>query len=427
MLDVFRAIAGEVTVSARTTGVAQVPEAEARNSVAAFEAHCGDIVLPCFSNERGNFSEVRGANVLIYFPHGLGDWIQFGVVLENLEPSNQYWMTRFGDDSVSLIEHCENAKPIYLGHNGTQDEATNHSASGHFGVTFQELNGSPLTLRVPWYLRECLVKHKIDVVLWPAFAETGGRRQPPYHSKARSSLSHLASKPLWPLLASPLASSINFATDGFVTAWVEARLRQLLSPGDRLCVIARTGYTSPGKNWGHRWREDLPLSQQLEGQECRDFMTILRRIDSKWKFLVMEDYIPNDTNTVTSRDLCAYSYAEVFGAAHRPNIPLGLTMKVVARNADLCVGVPTGPYHLCMLHPSLPTIGLWIEHLPSWFDEPKSASIHIVSRNVTDCGLASLPGSFSGWMGLHFEMMLLNTRTISADQVIAACETLLRA
>jgi hypothetical protein len=37
-------------------------------------------------------------------------------------------------------------------------------------------------------------------------------------------------------------------------------------------------------------------------------------------------------------------------------------MKVLANLADLCVGVPAGPYHLAMAKPSLPTVGICKEY-----------------------------------------------------------------
>jgi len=60
--------------------------------------------LAVHSHDRGDFANVRHKNVLLYWPHGFGDWAQFSQVLPFLEPTNRYWITRFGDDSVSLMD-----------------------------------------------------------------------------------------------------------------------------------------------------------------------------------------------------------------------------------------------------------------------------------------------------------------------------------
>src|SRR5580704_4172724 len=45
---------------------------------------------------------LKNSNVLIYFPHGFGDWVQFSYILPHLDPSNRYWITRFGDHNISV-------------------------------------------------------------------------------------------------------------------------------------------------------------------------------------------------------------------------------------------------------------------------------------------------------------------------------------
>ncbi len=32
----------------------------------------------------------------------------------------------------------------------------------------------------------------------------------------------------------------------------------------------------------------------------------------------------------------------------------------------------------------MPRVGIWIQHLPSWYDEPNTASVHVISRNVRE-------------------------------------------
>jgi hypothetical protein len=384
--------------------------------------------LAAYSHERGRFSALRNARVLLYFPHGFGDWVQFAVVLPLLEPSNRYWMTRYGDDNIAVIDGCGYAEPVYLGLNGTQNGDGALYENQHFGLDYDALDGSEREVLLPDSLAALCERERIDALLWTSFPEIGGTRVYPYHSKARNIIRHLA--PAERLndgaLAAPLPSPLRFEVDPAIARWVEARLMNLVGlRGRRLCLIARNGYTSIGKNWGHEFREDLPPEKRREGEECRDFMRLLRRKDDRWRFLIAEDRLFAGDDTMRSAELGAYSYAELFGTLDQPMIPFGLVMKVLARVADLCVGVPVGPYHLCMAKPDLPTVGLWIEHLPSWFDEPKEASIHVISRNVRDRALDRQPGSFFSRSGLRYRSMYVETRAIMGEQVLSAVEALL--
>jgi len=384
--------------------------------------------LRVYTHERGGFSGLRDVKVLVYFPHGFGDWVQFSRVLPLLEPTNRYWMTRYGDDNVALIDRCTYAQPVYLGLNGTQNGDGAAFASRHFGLDYEMLDGGERELLLPDSLVEFCERERIDAMLWTSFPEIGGNFEYPYHSKARNVLRHLVSKPRLEAadLAGPLGSGLSFEVDPWVTHWVESRLKNLLGlRGRKLCLIGRNGYTSIGKNWGHRWREELPAGKRREGEECRDFMRLLRANDDRWTFLIAEDRLFDGDDTVRSPELHAFSYADVFGTIDQPMIPFGLVMKVLASVADLCVGVPVGPYHLCMAKPELPTVGLWLEHVPSWYEEPKEASIHVVSRNVRDRAIDRKPGSFFTKSRLIYRTMYVETRVITGEQAFAAAQLLL--
>ncbi len=384
--------------------------------------------LPVYTHERGAFNGVRDAKVLIYFPHGLGDWAQFARVLPMLEPSNRYWMTRYGDDCIALVNRCAGARPVYLGVNGTQNGDGAAFENRHFGLEYTRLDGSPRDVVLPDSLLEFCEREQIDALLWTSFPEIGGRIPYPHHSKARNVIRHLVSADRLAKfdLASPLPNPLSFEVDPFVRRWVEARLRTLLGlRGRRLCLIARNGYTSIGKNWGHEFREELPPGKRREGQECRDFMRSMRAKDDRWIFLVFEDRLFEGDDTVRSRELEAYSYAELFGTIDQPMIPFGLVVKVLASIADLCVGVPVGPFHVCMAKPDLPVVGIWIEHVPSWYEEPKEASIHLIGRCVRERRLNRLPGSFFTKSHLHYRSTYTETRGVAGEHVLAAVEELL--
>lgn len=367
--------------------------------------------------------------MLIYFPHGFGDWVQFASVLPLLEPSNRYWMTRFGDDNVALVDRCAFADPVYLGLNGTQNGDGAAFANRHFGLDYDRLDGSEREILMPDSLAEFCEREHIEAFLWTSFPEIGGNVAYPFHSKARNMLRFLLTPERRAALdlARPLPSTVSFDVDPSVRGWVESRLKNLLGlRGRKLCLIARNGYTSIGKNWGHRFREDLPPAQRREGAECRDFMHLLRRSDDRWRFLVIEERLFEGDDTLRSAALGAHSYAEVFGTLDQPMIPFGLVMKVVASLADLCVGVPVGPYHLCMAKPDLPVVGLWIEHVPSWYEEPRPGAVHVISRNVRERAIDRKPGSFFTRSGLRYQTQYVETRVITGEQVFAAAEHILR-
>jgi hypothetical protein len=380
-----------------------------------------------YTDECGGFKDLRGANVLIYFPHGFGDWVQLSHVLALLEPSNRYWIAGFGDGNVGVIEGHATVMPAYPGTHGPPDPG-DASTLPDLGLHYETLDGSERDLHLTSALHELCERNRIDAVLWCSFPETHGAVPFPYQSKARNVVRWIASEQRAARIdfGLPLTSSLAFAVPRTVRRWVESRLRDRFVPrGRKLCIVVRNGYTSVGKNWGHRFREDLPVAVQREGEECRDFMRLMVRKDPRWMFLVTEERLFEGDDTVRSPDLHCFSYAQAFGTVETPVVPHGLVMKVLANAADLCVGVPSGPYHLCMAKAELPTIGLWIEHLPSWYDEPKPASIHVLSRNTRDAGLHRRPGSFFSRGQLQFRTLALETRVIPGADVVTAAEQLL--
>lgn len=381
-----------------------------------------------FSDASGHFRDVRNANVLIYFPHGFGDWVQLSYVLPLLEPSNRYWITGFGDDNIAVMENDSRVNPIYLGVNSARCLDGEALGCQNLGLDWEQVNGSMQALRLPGPLHDICRRNEIDTVLWSSYPETYGYQPFPYHSKPRNIIPNLVPEKILEKidLGAPLKSSIRFEVSPWVQQWVESKLMTVVGlRGHMLCVVGRHGYSSVGKNWGHLWREDLPSDRRREGEECRDFMRLMLQKDNRWRFLVVEDRLYSGDDTVRSADLHAYSYAELFGTPESSCLPFGLVMKVVLNLAELFVGVPAGPYELSMAKPQLPTVGIWIEHLPSWYDEPKTASLHVIGRNIHECGRDERPGSFSRSNGLEFRTMWVDTRIITGEQVMTAVEQLI--
>lgn len=386
-----------------------------------------DHPLRVFTQDSGDFRSLRNTNVLVYFPHGFGDWVQFSYILPLLSRSNRYWFARFGDDNTSVLDGCEYAKPAYMGINSTHCGDGEHYGNRHFGLEYDRIDGTEQHVKLPASILNLCREEEIEALLWIGFGEVWGRAEAPYHTKARNQITKLASPKALERasLDRPLSSALSFDVPAPMRSWVESRLAAHTGWGPRrLCLISRNGYTAVGKNWGHMFREDMPDGGKMEGQECRDFMRLMLRKGPQWVFVVIEDRLFEGEHTVRDAQYNCFSYAELFGEPANSTVPFGWVMKALVNCADLSIGVPTGPYHLSMAKPGLPTIGLWIEHLPSWYDEPKEESIHLVSRNVRDRGFYARPGSFFEKGALKFNHVEVGTRILTAEQVLSAAEFL---
>ena len=78
-----------------------------------------------------------------------------------------------------------------------------------------------------------------------------------------------------------------------------------------------------------------------------------------------------------------------------------------------------------MVKQGLPVVGLWIEHFPSWYDEPKAESIHLISRNLAEMGEDRKPGTFSEAGGLVFRTRWLQSRIIPGQSAFEATSSFL--
>jgi hypothetical protein len=376
-------------------------------------------------NDEG-FKALKNVNVLIYWPHGVGDFVFLGYILPLLEPTNRYWVTRFGDDMVSVMEGSELVTPIYTGQVKANDGR--NWGNRHFGLKYEELHNEEYLITVPKGLHNVLMKNCINVLFWSGFPETYGHVSYPFHSKARNVIPNMVSEEiiLSTQLNSPLRNSISLHVDSWLQRWVESRLATFTGfPDRKLCLIGRNGHTNIDKNWGHRWREDMPEGKRIQGEECRDFMKLLLKKDPNWMFLSIEDRCFEGEHTLRSKELNAFTYADLFGYGDASRLPFGLVMKALINLADLAVGVPAGMLFLSSLRNDLPTVGIWTAHLPSWYYEPGQSAIHVISKNIVDSRLDQRPGSFESRYGLHFNQLKVDTRIITGEQVLFAVEKLI--
>jgi hypothetical protein len=350
--------------------------------------------------DRGRFAALRDARVLIYWPHGLGDWVHFGAIAPLLEPSNGYAITRFGDDYVSLMEGSSGAQPLFSGVRSPGDGAE-HGVR-HLGLSLRQCDGRSRNVEFPAPLDESVRRFAPEILLWTDYPETEGRTAYPFHTKARNLVrllvrpAHLASFDL----AAPLRNAIDFAPPAPTQRLVDERLASFAPPGTRVCVISRTGLTAARKNWG-------------DASEARGFVAAMRRDSPRWRFISMDE--ENLGEGVAG-------FRALFADAGEPFARL---YKALAQRSDLFVGIPAGPLHLTLARGGVPTIGLWLAHHPDWYDEPNPDAIHLVGRYVRDRAFDRRPATTTKPPSLRHRLVYLDTQTIGAEPVVEAARTVI--
>ncbi len=350
--------------------------------------------------DRGRFAALRDERVLIYWPHGLGDWVHLGAVLPLLEASNAYAITRFGNDYVSVMEGNALVRALPSGTLAPGDGS--EIGAPHLGLSLRRCDGRVATLELAPPLDESVTDFAPGVVLWTDYPETEGRTAYPFHTKARN-LARLLVRPERLAafdLSSPLANSIAFDAPAAACRMVDERLAVFAPRGTRLGVISRAGVTASRKNWG-------------DGSEAREFVAAMRAISPRWRFVSMDDEALGEG---------VAGFRELFGAAAEPFARL---YKALVARAGLFVGIPAGPLHLTMARGGVPTIGLWLAHHPDWYDEPNPNAIHLVGRYVRERGFDRRPATTTKPPSLAHRLRYLETRSIAAAAVAEAARELI--
>ncbi|MBV8198055.1 MAG: hypothetical protein JO263_07965 [Candidatus Eremiobacteraeota bacterium] len=353
--------------------------------------------LPALREDRGRFARLADAGVLIYWPHGFGDWVHFGAVAALLEPSNRYAITRFGDDYVSVMENCRVVTPLFGGVRRPSDGE--ELGSPHFGLRLKDCNGKRRRIAVPEPLRDSVARFAPDALLWTDYPETEGRTAFPFHTKARNLVRLLVAPDRLNAakLYEPLQSAIDFSPPAGVQKIVDERLARFAPPGTRLCVISRTGVTAARKNWG-------------DGSEATEFAALLRARTQRWRVLSMDDGTAGDA---TFRDLF-----------HSIDQPFARVFKALAARIELFVGIPAGPLHFVLARGGIPTVGLWLAHHPDWYDEPNPAAIHLIGSYVRERGFDRRPATLTKPPAHAHRVRLVAGQTIEARDVMAAADEL---
>lgn len=369
-------------------------------AVTAVDPSLPRTVLGAMREDRGRFADLRGARVLIYWPHGLGDWVHLSAIAPLLEQSNAYAITRFGDDYVSVMERNRFFKPLWSGVRAPGDGSERRAA--HLGISLRECNGRRVSLALPPPLDEEVLQFAPEALLWTDYPETEGRSAYPFHTKARN-LARLLVRPerLQGFdLSQPLPSSIDFSASEEVRRRVDERLARFAPPGSRIALVSRAGVTAARKSWG-------------DGSEFAQVAAALAQRDPRWRFISMDEETPHPA---------VAGFRALFGDVDEP---FARVLKATLARTDLTIAVPAGPLHVAMSRGGIPVVGLWLAHHPDWYDEPNPNAVHLIGRHVRDRGFDRRPATTTKPPSLAHRIEYLDTLDVPAAAVLAAVDELI--
>jgi hypothetical protein len=343
--------------------------------------------------DRQRFARLRNERAVLYWPHGLGDWVHLGVLAPLLEPSNRYAVTRAGDDYVAMLDGQQMLQPLYGGSLAPSDRLDGEPA--HWGLRQSALRGSAVAATLAHDFAPVLRAFDPTALLWTDYPETEGRSAFPYHTKIRN-LARLLVEPKRLAtfdLSQPLANALEFTVPAAVQRAIDQRIATFAPPGTRIAILSRAGVTAPRKNW--------------DVAQARQFAAGLRAYDSRWRLLSMD----GDDFEATA------DFRAVFGDLQ---IPFATAFKAVLQRSELLAGVPAGPLHVAMSSNALAVVGIWRAHHPDWYDEPNARAIHVVGSIVRERKFHLRPATTTKPASLQHRLTYVDAPEIPAEAVLAA-------
>lgn len=351
--------------------------------------------------DRGRFATLRNERVFMYWPHGLGDWVHLAAILPLFDPSNAYAIARFGDDYSSVLEGNAHVRVLPSGARALGDGSA--QGAKHLGLVLGRLDGRPQDLDVPEPLAHALADFQPSVALWTDYPETEGRTAFPFHTKARNLARLLVSRQRLESfdLSRPLPTTLDTAIAPALQGAIDERLRNFAPPGTKRYVLSRAGFTAERKNW--------------DVAEARAFVRMVQRENPQARIVAMEDPAFGDDSAWPGREIVA-GYRELF---HDVDAPFAKALFALLARADGLVGIPAGPLHVAMACGGFPIVGLWLAHLPEWYDEPNPDAVHLIGSAVRERGFDRRPATTTLPEHWH-RKRILDSRTIPADVVVEA-------
>lgn len=366
--------------------------------------------------------QLSNTNVLVYFPHGLGDIVMFNATAKFLAVNNnRLFFTRCGDDYVAAVAGSRYLTPIYSGVRNV------HTGDCHlFGAHHLGLMNKTDYITVTRATEAQLLENKITHLYWEHFPEPHSGTTFPFHSKPRACLpQQLLTAAEIEELQSPLDPGVDISTPPPLLELVKARLQTYTSwtTGAPLIIITRYGMTAVGKNWGHLFRSE---QYPAEGDEAREFIRLCRQKNDKTVFITMEHSGMTGPHSLTDHAANVFNYAELFAAKDTEEfaLPYALVVRALFSFAKAHVGVPTGATGIAQMFPHLRNVALWIEGMPSRYFEPYANTYNLVSNNQLTSRL-SWAHSFQRAGKLHYQTELLDTPNVPGSVVYNFMEDLL--
>ncbi len=355
----------------------------------------------------GAFAAVRNSRVLIYWPHGFGDFVHLSYVIPLLEPSNEYFITRFGDDFVHLYDEGERVTPMYSG----DRSIGNGSAFGvpaHFGLDMDKIANRVERIEIPEPLRSRIADAKIDLMLFSRYPEMTGRSPYPYHTKARFLASNLVEPARLAQfdLSKPLQSSLAFRAPADSVRRIEERLRNVVAPGEHLYMVSPGGHTQ--------------LRKIFPEEEVVTFAREIRRRDPLARIITVDER----TSQAIGRERgLAPTTTDLFTDL---GVPFAHVLVTLVRASHAYAGVASGPLHTALSVGDRPVVGIWLGHWPEYYDEPSPGAIHLVGplvyREKLDRRLGARTKAEAGV--LPYNIVPFRKRPPNALEVIEALESI---
>jgi hypothetical protein len=347
--------------------------------------------LPVYDERHQAFARARNERILVYWPHGFGDFVHFGYVAPLLDQSNSYHITRFGDDFVHLYDGARGISPLLSGVAQIGDGSA-HGAR-HLGIDWKRIRNREADVDFPEPLAARVREAGITALLYTDYPEFEGRAAFPFHTKARALIRQLVDPQRLKSIdmTRPLRSALAFEAPPDTRSRIEMRLRDLVAPGDRLYLIAPGGHTNPAKVW--------PASQV---QQLRDE---LPRFDANSRTLIVDE----ETLRATFGDL---------------GVPFAHLLVTLLAHAHAFVGVAAGPLHAALAMQRSPVVGIWLAHHPDWYDEPNARAIHLTGPLVEQKRFASRKATQTAPPAWRARTIAFPRALPAAGDAIAALELL---
>ncbi len=343
--------------------------------------------LPVYDERRHAFARVRGERVLIYWPHGLGDYVHFGYVVPFLDPSNTYAIARFGDDFVHLYDGAEGIEPLLSGVSVIGDGAA--QGARHLGIDWKRIGNRPADVTFPEPLASRVRERRISALLYTDYPEHEGEHAFPFQTKARALIEQLTDPQRLRAadLSAPLRNALSFQAPPSMRARVEARLRDLVPPGRALYLVAPGGHTYPAKMWPQ--------------ENIRELIDGLPRFDPRARVLLVDE----PTLRAAFGDL---------------EVPFAHLLVTLIAAATALVGVPAGPLHAALAMRNCAVAGIWLRHHPDWYDEPNDRAIHLTGPLVARRGYERKRATTTLPPALRARTIAFPDRVPSAGDVLEA-------